>query len=230
MGGSNFISGRFHGRREGEPNSELPEPINWYYYPSVRIGTTKTLNWVSRSTMYWLEKYVNGLIVQFNRLLGDWVATWEAQKGDLMKDAERAKAFHQWSERQSLDIHFYLICWDKVDKFFRRLARSERAKDCVQEVWTELRPVTEKASLARNFFEHLDETISEENFGQSGHTMSSKGDFAFQYIDVSKKGERFERRVVLGRAQVESVLLAYEKVLVCLGADISEGYRSSRGH
>jgi hypothetical protein len=145
---------------------------------------------------------------------------------DLTKDVEAGKVFAQLGDRLGLDIHFYLICWDKVDKYLGRFSDSEKENSCVKTVWDSLHPLTKKASKARHFFEHLHETITESNFGKIEYAFANFKQFSFRYVDVSKKGERFEREVALGRAEVERVMLGYEGVLACLGADVSSGYSS----
>jgi hypothetical protein len=146
---------------------------------------------------------------------------------DLTKDVEAGRVFAQLNDRLDLDIHFYLICWDKVNKYLGRFSYSEKENSCVKTVWDSLHPLTEKASRARDFFEHLHETITESNFGKTEYAFANFKQFSFRYVDVSKKGKRSEREVTLGRAEVEKVMLGYERVLACLGADVSSGYQSS---
>lgn len=179
--------------------------------------------------MYHLENYVNGLVLQWNRIGDDnmrhQALSWS---GALMSNDDVARAFAQYSNRIMLDIHFYLVCWDKANKYFDVVSRNSKS-NCIEATWKALSPLTERASRARDFFEHLDKQLSDNNFGTTSYGISGSQHFMFGYVDVSNKGKKIERKLTLGRAEVEQVMITYENVLSCLGADLSGGYLQTVG-
>lgn len=205
------------------------QPINWYYFPSVRLRVTRHLGQVSRLSLYCVEFYANGLIVQWNRIIDDLRTRDQLldEGYDLKSNIEASRAFAQFGDRLSLDIHFYLVCWDKINKYLKRFVESESDNECIKQIWNNINRLTRKASLARNLFEHLHENISETNYGRTRYSFTNYEKFLFRYIDVSNKGEKFTRDVTLGKPEVEKAMLSYEGILSCLGADVSGGYSRS---
>ncbi|GEM_PF-1601666 len=204
-----------------------PEYINWHFYPSIRIGVTQHLNRTSRSTLRHVEFYVNGLIVQWNRIVDDLKESRRLMGLDLTRDALAAKVYSQLNDRLELDIHFYLICWDKIDKHLEKFVDSEGGSECIGVIWKEIKSLTSNASMGRHYFEHLDKRIVQGKPEGMGYFFSNYAGFTFRYIDEAKGGKRKEKQITLGRSQVEKVILAYEKILRCLGAGIPAGYAQS---
>jgi len=199
------------------------EPIDRHYYPSVRIAATAKVveSKVFRIALYWLEFYVNALVLQWNRM-GESLTSREAMlRGNLVSRPQGAKAFSQLGDRLTLDIHFYLICWDKIKKHFRVVSGATDSR-CIKDVWSEIQVMSERASRARHFFEHLDKTVAEGNFGELGYGFANLRTFVFRYFETSGKKGRIERQVTLGRDEVENVMMAYESVLTCLEADLAD--------
>ena len=76
-----------------DANMPALEIINYYYYPSVRIDATQKIkSRVFRSALYWVEAYVNGLVLQWNRMVDDVTRSNDLIREDLMLNAEAAKA------------------------------------------------------------------------------------------------------------------------------------------
>jgi hypothetical protein len=193
----------------------------------VRIDITQRnkLSFLSKSALRFIEFYTNSLIVEWNRIMEDNENHWKIMENfNVMKDIKAGRISAQWSDRLDLDIHFYLICWDKINKYFDVLQRNESGNECIKSAWDEINNLTEKASRARDFYEHLADNLTETYSGNPlGHSMASDGSFLFNYSDLSNKGVKFERQLTLGRQEVEKVMKAYEKVLKCLGAQL-DGY------
>ena len=191
------------------------------------MGVTQKLNWVSRSTLYRVEFYVNGLIVQYNRMVDDLKDSAQVMlDADPTKNIEASKIHSQFSDRFALDFHFYLICWDKVNKHLGRFANNQGENQCIKTIWDALSPLTSKAALGRHFLEHLDKIISRKQPEEFQYFIPNYDGFAFKYFDLDRDGKRVEKQIPLGRAEVEKVMKAYEGILRCLGADISAGYPS----
>jgi hypothetical protein len=144
-----------------------------------------------------------------------------------MKDVEAAKIHHQLLNRITLDIHFYLICWDKVDKYRGRLSTSMKENQCVQTICSELGQLTAKASRARNHFEHLDRYVDNPEAIEGGYGFGGYRHFALSYVDISKHGEKQKREVTLGYDELVGMMTGYERILSCLGANITLGYVQS---
>jgi hypothetical protein len=145
---------------------------------------------------------------------------------DLSKNIEAARIHSQFSDRFELDFHFYLICWDKVNKHLGRFADDQSGNQCIKTIWDTLSPVTSNASLGRHFLEHLDKIIARKEREDFQYFIPNYDGFAFKYFDLDRDSKRVERQIPLGRSEVEKVIKAYEGILRCLGADISAGYPS----
>ncbi len=193
-------------------------PIDYHYYPSVRIAATQAVaSSAFRSALYYVEVYLNGLIIEWNRMVGDDVLHSDLMKQDITSNVEAAKAFSQAVDRLWLDIHFYLVCWDKINKHFKIVSDTSQS-ECINDAWHEISDLTEKASRARDFLEHLDKDVKRGGYGQRGTSFTAHREFSFWYTDTSGGGKKHERKVNLGRLQVERVMNAYEKVLSCLSS------------
>ena len=202
-----------------------PHAINWYYYPSVRISVTQEKSMSFRSALYYLEFYINAMIVQWNRLCADSAGLKGLGDVDLQKNVQAANARYQIMDLSNFDTQFYLICLDKIDKYSAVLiAKSDDTR--IKKIWKNIKPLTEKASAARNFFEHLDRSVKEERegFPRTQGFFPPAGMF-FKYVDISKKGKKFERELLLGIKEVKSIMKAYDDTLRSLGAKIN-GYQS----
>jgi hypothetical protein len=196
------------------------EPINFHFYSSLRISVaTRFKSTTARNALYLVEFYVNGLVVQWNRIADDMNLANRIQwSGEISTNVDAAKAFVQLQDRFRLDIHFYLICWDKIDKHFELFDRAQSESD-ITSVRARIRDLLSKGALARHFLEHLDKHVPEGEVGIRSAAIGSDGRFTFTYEDVSRKGEKHERSVALGRAEVIRVLHAYIDVLERLGVD-----------
>ncbi len=190
--------------------------IDYYYYASARISVAaKVASPVFRLALYYVEFYLNGLILQWNRMVDEDARHAELMKADIMSNVEAAKAFSQCVDRFWLDTHFYLICWDKINKHFRTASDAADSR-CVREAWKEISDLTEKASGARHFLEHFSDEVKRGGYGQRGSSFTGRRDFTFWYVSTSNKGKKREASVNLGKAEVEKVMKAYESVLSCL--------------
>ena len=197
--------------------------INWYYYPSLRISVTQTEERAFRSALLYFEVYLNGLVTQWNRLVEEREYNDELMmQKDLMKDIEAGRAFSQIGDRIQLDLHFYLICWDKINKYSNVLSKHTKNQRIV-EICKKIASFTGKATLARHYFEHLDEAVDKGREVYSrGWSSSTGGSMVFRYSDMSKRGKKTQRKIYLGIREVESIMKAYEDILKSLGANTIE--------
>jgi hypothetical protein len=196
------------------------EPINFHFYSSLRISVRDRFrSAAARSALYHVETYVNGLVVQWNRMAEDVALSSRIMETEnLMENVEAAKVDSQLGDRFQLDIHFYLICWDKIQKHLALFDRSQ-GDSVISAIRARIRTMLAHAVRARNFLEHLDKQITETMFGMRSTSISSDGQFTFRYEDMSKRGAKHERVVTLGRTEVLQVLLAYIDLLERLGVN-----------
>jgi hypothetical protein len=106
------------GRGDGPKTVPLIEPIDIYYCPSSKLGLhNKFKSPVSQLALYFFEFYLNGFIAQWNRLAEGYELSRGLITADLKLDREAAADYYRSQDRNRLDLHFYLICWDKLDKW-----------------------------------------------------------------------------------------------------------------
>lgn len=181
------------------------------WFNEVPSVSNRLLSQASVFALINLESYVNGLILQWNRTMTEEEAhTRIMTSGLLSSNRQLQEDMIRLRTTSSLDIHFYLICWDKVNKHFEKLAKSQRHPD-IGIARRPVRKLLEQASKARDFFEHL------ENKNQQGHGVRMGGDdeVEFSYVDTDRKTGRDlpESKVELGKREVQMIIKAYETVV-----------------
>jgi hypothetical protein len=175
-----------------------------------------------------LEDNVNGLILQWNRIMSDQVISlrlsrlafsleesWRASPSQALR-IQSDQAFNEYWKAVnvgSLDVHFYLICWEQVNRRFEQLERLEP----YPKIGLARRPVKDLldlASKARGFSEHSDEK------NKQGLSIGMSGDdeLEFGYTDTDRKTRRDlpEKKVKLGKTEVRMIIKAYEEVVNAL--------------
>jgi hypothetical protein len=209
---------------EPEPKGNLPLPppiarVNAYFNPSLRISIrSKFASEKAKHTLHLAEVYINGLIVQWNRISEDMDAlNFLTFKENPLSSAEDKNAWWQFHQRYSLDIHFYLICWDQIEKHLDSFVEAQ-GDPALAVIRIRIGEHLTKGSRARNFLEHLDKQATETPIGIRGSTISGDGGFLFEYVDESKRG-KYPKDASLGRAEVLEVLNAYSDILRQLGVD-----------
>jgi hypothetical protein len=199
----------------------IAEPLDFYIYPDIRgnvAGRMKSL--VASQALYQVEVYVNGLVTQWNRICEDVNTTFTIMaEPSSVPHADAVKSQLRASDLGDLDTHFYLICWDKLDKFFALFGKLQD-DPVVSKIVARVGPLLGKAALARHFLEHLHEQLERGNTAPRGRGLSSGGSFSFRYVDKSNKGRLIERLVTLGRAEIQQVIDAYLEILRHFGAKV----------
>src|SRR5207245_1578906 len=95
-----------------------------------------------------LQDYVNGLIIQWNRI----ISAEEAR----FRRSDHGSSYWLAATAIDLDIHYYVICWDKIEKNRKQLMSIIRQKE-IGIAWREVKNVLTKVGDLRNFYEHLDQ-------------------------------------------------------------------------
>lgn len=194
------------------------EPINFHFYSSLRISIAAHFrSGTAKSAIYLVEFYVNGLVVEWNRIAESISASNKLMLGGAAaSNDEAARILVQVQHRFILDTHFYLICWDKIEKHLSLFERAQGSPE-VSAIRARIENLLSKGALARHFLEHLDKQVTEGKIGIKSAAVTGTGGFTFTYEDESKKGRKIERVVTLGRAEVLQVANAYIDILSSLG-------------
>lgn len=166
-----------------------------------------------------LEQYVNGLIVEWNRLLDDRsrlsVHWWG--KNLINENLDLPESFFETNMALYLDTHFYLICWDSVKKNFEALVHQAR-KRRIGLAYRSVKTLLRDASRARDFYEHAPDWGNRNHVVGIGGISSITGKddtFSVTYPPKgTKPGQKFSAEwVELGRPEVLRITKAYERVL-----------------
>ena len=175
-----------------------------------------------------LEQYVNGLIIQWNRVMMDQQvshslvidssALASSQMVSVAVESKTRLKELQNSQSQAfglgfLDIHFYLICWDKIKRRLDQLLEEEPGLRSVPS-YKRIRSILKQAKKARDFMEHLDE----KNRQGQGVGMQGNDELVFRYVDTERKTKKDqpEKVVALGKAEVALVTKTYEEIIETL--------------
>ena len=169
-----------------------------------------------------LELYLNGLIVEWNRILEDWelIAPKLGKVEEHIDDIEPLTTFQETGTTYWLDAHFYLICWDNIRKNFEVLLHRERIPE-VGLAWRSVKTILRDATRARDFTEHSSEWQSQYYSVSVGGIDGKTGrdDGLFVLYPPKRAKRRFDARFArLGRPEVLRVAEAYEMVLTALEA------------
>lgn len=124
-----------------------------------------------------LEKYVNGAIIQWNRIQAD-------NRALLGQYASVDRAL---METLFLDIHFYFICYEKVQNLLKYLAETD-GDSKLNNLWQILKPKFKPFNDARNILEHIETRINKKNLSDFGNLRNDTFSFGGERFDVSASG------------------------------------------
>jgi hypothetical protein len=171
----------------------------------------------AKSALAFAELYLNGMVTQWNRLAQ---GTNELNRlmWDLSRrtDPELARARTRVSTQIQVDVHLYVICWDKVANFLQLFNRRQR-DSAISEIYSGVKGTLGRAIEARHFFEHYDEKLKVDKpppFSFGG--MGGDGNGALNLYSLSEEGEWMVKPVFIGRSEIERVARAYNGILSIL--------------
>jgi len=165
-----------------------------------------------------LEDYVNGAIIQNHRIVNRRLLMTELQLKWGLSPFESALPDSLFAQLHMnfLDLHYYAICIDKIDKLQRKLIerlsplahgainndeirlKRSSAENCLKQALT---PVAD----ARNYLEHIEEHIA-------------KGDFEGMTIETSENASKFtygagNEKHTINLSSLEQIKKTYEAVV-----------------
>jgi hypothetical protein len=205
-------------KREGPPLP--PKGIDRWYHEAWKFkGQLKEPSWFALAN---LERYLNGLVIQWNRILEDWdlIAPRLGKLEEYVDNIEPLTTLQETGTSYWLDAHFYLTSWDNVRKNFEVLVKREPIPE-IGLAWRGVKVMLRDASRARDFHEHSSEWESQYYSvsvgGIDGRTGRDDGLFVLYppKRGIKKLGARW---VQLGRPEVLKVADAYEMVLKALAS------------
>jgi hypothetical protein len=125
---------------------------------------------------------------------------------------DAARLIHQ----EELDFHFYLICWDKVQKYFSLVQKFED-DEAITESYKNISELLDDAVDGRDFYEHLDDTLQKGGVGTRGRGFSYPEGYHFSVVRIDK-GKQVPKEAKLGMEEIRRVREAYEDVIAVLKA------------
>ena len=202
--------------QEGRPL----EPINFYFYPSVRIEIAKKFRDLeAQMALRWAEHYLNALILQWNRIADDEAHSFALMMSEGERTPEWKMVYSQTVDREDFDVHYSLVCWDSVRGFLELFERSQ-GDPKIGEILAGIRELLDRARLARNYFEHLDERIEEGRGRTHGRRGGGGGELIVSYED--RKG--VVREGAFGREEIRQLARTYIQILEHMGARLQPSF------
>ena len=170
-----------------------------------------------------LEGHINALILQWDRLM-EHEETYAKELPKVLEDRTLARILTErvrlMQEKKAPDLHFYLISWGDVKRYFEHLRDLTRD----HQIGLIYRPITkmlQDATAVRNYEEHP-EMYSNEPYGRMAfYTLTGDDELAFTYRLDPKKPKN-TKSVLLGKAEVRRVMLAYEALIKYLNVIVSQ--------
>ena len=149
------------------------------------------------------EKYVNGAIIQWNRIQVDKKAL--PGRGPGVNHTLMLTLF--------LDVHFYFVCIDKAQNLLGYIAEIEEDTK-LEALWKGLKPKFKPFNDARNHLEHIESRIKKENLSDFGNLHNDSFTFGGNTFDISVSG-------------LQMLKDAYEQMLTILSSRPKVGYSRS---
>jgi hypothetical protein len=132
--------------------------------------------------MFGLERQLSRILLAKRRL-----DELEAKLGEGQMGSDWERETRDNTLGTLMDVHFYLVCADKVGKLMNKIAESE-ADESLQIAWERARQPLASFKEARNHFEHMDERA--ERHGPDFGTFGSKWTFRGVDYDIGASGYR----------------------------------------
>lgn len=163
-------------------------------YEMVPDVIWKTNNFESSVGLLILKKYVNGTIIQWDRI----------QIDKKMLPGPGPGVDHRLMDTLFLDIHFYFVCFDKCQNLIEYLAKTD-GDPKLDVLWQELKPKFKPFNDARNHLEHIETRLTKDYFSDLGNMLNDTYTFGGDSYNVSASG-------------LKILTDAYEQILTIIGS------------
>lgn len=124
-----------------------------------------------------LENYVNGAMIQWNRI--------QAEKRALPGLGPGVDK--TLMQTLFLDIHFYFICYDKAQNLLKCLAETD-GDSKLNNLWKILKPKFKPFNNARNILEHIETRMEKKHLSDFGNLRNDTFSFGGKRFDISASG------------------------------------------
>jgi len=145
-----------------------------------------------------LERYINGTVIQWNRIQTDKRAL--PGLGPGVDQTFILTLF--------LDIHFYFVCYDKAQNLLEHLAKTD-GDSKLDNLWQTFKPKFKPFNNARNHLEHIETRITRKYLHDFGNLENDTFTFGGERFDVSASGlkiltEAYEKVIDILRSRPEN--------------------------
>jgi hypothetical protein len=184
-------------------------PITEVFWPisitrdTAVAASQKAKNQTSLHAFQAVEKYLNGIILQWNRIVA---FTYAKDFGPI------------YFEIAELEIQFYLACWDMVEKYLVLFAKEERDRAIYVAVH-DIRPILHDASSARNYYEHSNRELKEKGIGPTGHGFGYPRGFHLTYPKM-EDGKRASKDFDLGMPEIKLLIQVFDEIVAILDSRV----------
>jgi len=124
-----------------------------------------------------LERYVNGTILQWDRI--------QIDKRELLRPSLGVN--RRLMLTLFLDIHFYFICYDKAQNLLESFVKAN-SDPKLDSLWQRLRPKFKPFNDARNILEHIETRIKRKYLSDFGNLVNDTFTFGGKHFDISESG------------------------------------------
>jgi len=155
-------------------------------------GKTKTVE--DFVILHLLERYVNGAIIQWERI--QKVKKELPGPGPGVDGVLMSTLF--------LDIHFYFICYEKAQNLFKKLTETDGDQK-LYDLWNYYKSKFKPYNDARNHLEHMETRMDEKYLSDFGNLSKDTYTFGGERFDISHSG-------------LEMLTKAYKKIIDILNS------------
>ena len=137
----------------------------------------KARSFEASAALLTLERYVNGTMIQWNRIQANKRALRPPSPG--VDQTLMLTLF--------LDIHLYFVCYDKAQNLLEHLAKTD-GDPRLDNLWQTLRPKFKPFNDARNHLEHIETRITRKYLSDFGNLENDMFTFGGERFDISASG------------------------------------------
>lgn len=158
----------------------------------------KARSFEASAALLTLERYINGTMIQWNRIHADKRALLGPGSG-----VDRTLMLTLF-----LDIHLYFVCYDKAQNLLEHLAKNDGDPQ-LDNLWQTLKPKFKPFNDARNHLEHIETRIKGKYLSDFGNLVNDTFTFGGQHFDISASGlqiltDAYEQVVAILRLRPEN--------------------------